>query len=149
PVMMAGCAAGALLMFPLFHGLTQAANPALARASATSPVTVRADPATCVLQFDPVGGQVFDHSACDIAKAYLTKAGVSYRTEILPAGSAASVEVAGHTIIAAEPASADKAARAAAAKRFAGVMAPVLAGAGYPAKADPAAINAPMVVAIV
>jgi hypothetical protein len=149
PVMLGGCAAAAVLLFPLFHALTVAANPALAQASAASPVVVRADPARCVLQFDPVGTQVFDHSACDIAKAWLTRSGVGYRTEDLPAGSATSVEVAGHTIIAPEPAGQDKAARALAAKRFAAIAAPVLAGAGYPAKADPARVNAPLAVAII
>ena len=40
PIIMAGCALAALTYFPLFGALTAAANPALARAQATAPVSV-------------------------------------------------------------------------------------------------------------
>jgi Na+/melibiose symporter-like transporter len=77
PIILTGCLLAALTYFPLFHALTQAANPQLAAATATAPVSVHADPADCALQFDPVGKTVFD-SSCDLAKSYLAKAGVTY-----------------------------------------------------------------------
>src|SRR3954470_6239285 len=55
PIILAGCALAALTYFPLFEGLTRAANPALYAAQQSAPVTVIADPASCSFQFDPVG----------------------------------------------------------------------------------------------
>src|SRR5258705_9558001 len=43
PIIMAGCLLGALTYFPLFHALTEAANPELAAAQAKSPAVVVAD----------------------------------------------------------------------------------------------------------
>src|SRR6478736_5416286 len=60
PIILTGCALAALLYFPLFHALTEAANPALAHAQAGAPVTVYANPETCSVQFDPVGKTKFD-----------------------------------------------------------------------------------------
>ena len=78
PIIMTGCALAAVLYFPLFGALTEAANPALAQAQARAPVTVVADPATCSVQFDPIGKTTFDKSGCDIAKSALAKAGIPY-----------------------------------------------------------------------
>ncbi|MEI9982340.1 MAG: MFS transporter [Aliidongia sp.] len=70
PIIMAGCLLAAVTYFPLFHGLTHYANPALEAAQQNSPVTVIADPAECSLQFNPVGTSKFTTS-CDIAKSGL------------------------------------------------------------------------------
>ena len=86
PIIMAGCALAALTYFPLFGALTAAANPALARAQATAPVSVVADPDDCSFQFDPIGRNKFDERSCDVAKAFLAKAGVSYANVAAPAG---------------------------------------------------------------
>ena len=67
------------------------------RRSASSPVVVRADPAACSLQFDPVGKNKFDSQSCDVAKALLSKSGVSYNAEPLPAGSPAEVQIGGQS----------------------------------------------------
>src|SRR5437879_59765 len=45
PIILAGCLAAVLTYFPIFKALTVAANPQLAAASASAPVTVVADPA--------------------------------------------------------------------------------------------------------
>jgi hypothetical protein len=70
PVMIGGMALFCVALFPGFHALTQAGNPALAQARRTAPVTVTADPADCSFQFDPVGKALF-RSSCDIAKSSL------------------------------------------------------------------------------
>src|SRR3546814_15650340 len=57
---------------------TTAANPGLAAAQANAPVTVIANPALCSFQFDPIGKNKFDRTACDVAKSHLAKAGVPY-----------------------------------------------------------------------
>ncbi len=95
PILLVGCAVAALSYFPLFTALTEAANPALAAALAASPVHVTADPATCSFQFDPVGKNKFDGSGCDVAKAYLAKAGVTYTNTAAAAGAPAAVEIGG------------------------------------------------------
>ena len=57
PLLLAAVALAALLYFPLFAALLSAANPELARARASSPVVVVADPANCSLLFDPLGAR--------------------------------------------------------------------------------------------
>ena len=92
PIILTGCAIAALSYFPLFTALTEAANPALAAAQASAPVTVVAAKDSCSFQFDPVGKNKFDTSGCDIAKSYLAKGGVSYNNVDVPAGTPAAVQ---------------------------------------------------------
>ena len=159
PIILVGCLLAALTYFPLFHALTGAANPQLAAATAASPVTVIADPADCAVQFDPVGKTVFD-SSCDLAKSWLAKAGVTYTNVAAPTGAVAEVRIGDatvesfHSIImedvfgtmpsGAIPRSEFTARKAA----FETELGAALATAGYPAKADSALVNKPLVVAI-
>jgi hypothetical protein len=144
PIILAGCALAALTYFPIFRGLTHFANPALEAARASAPVRVIADPSECSFQFNPVGTSTFTTS-CDIAKAALVRAGVPYENVAAPAGAVAQVDV-GATVIPAYAGSApDAAARGTA---FMASLTRALDAAGYPAKADPARINTPMVVAL-
>jgi hypothetical protein len=92
PVMLFGLGLAAVSLFPGFHLLTQAVNPALVSASITSPVIVSADPAGCSLQFDLIGKAQFKTS-CDIARSALTKMGVPYHTEDAEPGSRTIVHV--------------------------------------------------------
>ncbi len=87
PIILTACLMAALTLFPLFKALTHAANPALARAVETAPVTVLADPEECSIQFDPIGKNRFDGSSCDIAKAYLARNGVNYINQRAQAAS--------------------------------------------------------------
>ena len=149
PVIIAGIALGALSLFPAYHLLTEAANPALAAAQRTAPVVVRADPATCSVQFDPLGTNRFDRSGCDIAKSFLTRRGVTYRTEALPPGSAAALNVGGRVIPVLDPrglAPEEKGGRIAA---FQAEAKDALSAAGYPEAAEPAQVNRLLVVGIV
>ena len=147
PVMLFGMILALVAFFPGFHALTRAANPALAEAQASAPVTVAADPATCALQFDPVGKTAFA-SSCDLAKTVLSNAGVSYSNVAAPAGSLAVVRIGGAEVASVEGqglAGADlKAARTDVEIR----VKAALAAAGYPAAADPARVNMPLTFAI-
>ncbi|KQN80727.1 MFS transporter [Sphingomonas sp. Leaf67] len=147
-IIMAGCALAALTYFPLFGALTSAANPALAAAQAASPVRVSAHDDDCSVQFDPIGRNKFDAKSCDIAKSYLAKNGISYTNVEAPAGTIASVEVGNRMLVAPDPAEVTGPARAAAITAYQGEVAAALAEAGYPAKADPAAIDKPLVILI-
>ncbi len=148
PVILAGCLLAALTYFPLFQALTNAANPALAQATASQPVTIYADPADCNVQFDPVGKTVFNQS-CDLAKSYIAKAGVNYTNLAAPAGTIAEVRIGDSAVYPSFRGEALPAAEFAAAKKdWETGLGGALATAGYPAKADSAQVNKPMVVLI-
>jgi len=147
-LILAGLLIPVLTYFPLFHALTQSANPGLAAAIESSPVVVRADPAACSLQFDPVGKNKFDSQSCDVAKALLSKSGVSYNAEELPAGSLAEVHIGGQVYPAPAVEAMDAATRAAAIAAYNTQVSDALKAAGYPANADKDLVNAAMVIAL-
>ena len=149
PIIMTGLALAALLCMPLFHALSVAANPALSAAQKAAPVVVHAYPAECSLQFDPIGKKRFDANSCDIAKSFLTRAGISYKNAELTAGSNARIDVGNVEIEAPDPVALTVEEKKAAIAAFAGDVRAALAGAGYPEKADPAAMNKPLIVAII
>jgi MFS family permease len=135
-VMAGGMILAAAALWPGFHLITRYGNPALSEASRTSPVVVIADPASCALQFDPVGKAQF-RSSCDIAKTVLTSAGVSYRNAAAPAGTVASVQVGGRTIESVDGSTLAPQALKAAKTGVETRLKAALKAAGYPEKADP------------
>ncbi|WP_411339124.1 MFS transporter [Sphingopyxis sp. J-6] len=150
PIILAGCALAAITYFPAFQMLTAAANPAMAKAQTRAAVSVTADPGACAFQFDPVGKEKFESTGCDIAKSALAKAGVSYtsHTRARVAGQPAQVRIGERMLIAPEPWRLAESERAGAIEVFREELAAATAAAGYPAAADPKAINKPLVVAI-
>jgi MFS family permease len=148
PIIMIGCLLAVLTYFPLFGALTRYANPALYAAQSSAPVTVVADPKECSFQFDPIGKNAFDSTSCDIAKSFLAKASVSYKSENAPAGTLAVIRSGSNSITAPDPKVVKGAERKAAIAAFQKQVKAELAAAGYPDKADPATINKPMVVLI-
>lgn len=134
PIIMAGCALAAVLYFPLFSALTSAANPALAQAQARAPITVIADPASCSVQFDPIGNTTFDKTGCDIAKSALTKAGIPYANQNTPGDTVVQIGDEEYPVV-------DKAS-------FDAALPGLLAEAGYPAAGETPDLNTPLVVAI-
>ncbi|SCW96622.1 Predicted arabinose efflux permease, MFS family [Ancylobacter rudongensis] len=147
PIILGGCLIAALTYFPIFAAITHYANPALERAQATSPVTVVADPSECSFQFNPVGTAKFV-SSCDIAKSFLARNSVNYSNEAAPAGTVASIKVGETVIPSFSGVGLDAAAMKAQTDAFTASMTQAIRTAGYPAKADPAEINTPMVVAL-
>lgn len=147
PVMLFGMILALVAFFPGFQALTRAANPALAEAQATAPVTVIADPSTCAVQFDPVGRAAFA-SSCDLAKGVLSNAGVSYRNEAAPAGTTAVVRIGERFIPSLEAGALDAAGVAAARADVQERVRAALSEAGYPDRADPARMNLPAVFGI-
>jgi MFS family permease len=151
PIVLGGCVLAALTYFPAFEALTRYANPALATAQASAPVTVIADPADCSVQFDPVGRTVFNRS-CDVAKAALAKAGVPYRNEAAPAGTIAQVRIgagaADARVDSFRGETLSREAFAADSKAFSAELRAALDRAGYPARADMERVNYPMLIAV-
>ncbi|WP_294639545.1 MFS transporter [uncultured Aquabacterium sp.] len=145
PIILGGCLVAALTYFPLFKALTEAANPDLAKAQATAPVTLVANQKECSFQFNPTGTAKFT-SSCDIAKQVLAANSVNYENV---AGEGTAVIKVGDREIASYSSaglSADDAKAKDAAFKKEVVQA--IRDAGYPAKADPAKLNKPLVVAI-
>ena len=148
PIILTGCLLAMLTYFPLFEALTRYANPALYQAQAAAPVTVFADPGQCSFQFDPIGKNKFDSTSCDIAKSFLAKAGVSYARINAPSGAVAEIRSGATTLTAPDPRTVTGKDRKDAIAKFQAAAKATLSAAGYPDKADPAAINKPMVVLI-
>jgi MFS family permease len=148
PIIMTGLLLAMLTYFPLFGALTRYANPALYAAQAATPVTVVTDPNECSFQFDPVGKNLFDTTSCDIAKSFLAKAGVSYKREDAPAGTIAKIRSGASTFDAPDPKVVKGADRKKAIADFQKQVKGALTAEGYPDKANPAAINKPIVVLI-
>jgi MFS family permease len=144
PIMLTGFLLAVLLYFPIFHGLTRYANPALAEAQERAPVTVVADPRTCSFQFNPVGTSQFVNS-CDIAKSFLARASVNYENVAAPAGTVASVHVGDLVIPSFEGTKLTAAERKQKTAEFEAVLATQIKAVGYPHNADPRQINYPMV----
>lgn len=147
PIILTGCLLAALTYFPLFHALAGAANPTLARAAYVAPVIVYADPADCSFQFDPVGKSRFSTS-CDLAKTLLAQTGIPYSNEAAAPASIAMIQIGAMQI---ESFRGERLESAVFQKRKTAWEAEVraaLATAGYPERADPAAINKPRVVGI-
>ena len=128
-IVLGGILLATLAYYPAFHGLTHFGNPALERALDNAPVTLIADPASCSFQFNLTGTAKFT-TPCDLAKSRLAALSVSYTTQAAPAGSTATVMVGGQPIALSD-------------------LAGAVQAAGYPARADPAGVNAVMLTLIV
>ena len=115
-LLLVGYALSALFTFPLFHMMADAANPALARATAVSPVKLELP--EC--DFSVLAPK--QETECGKALAYLAKRGISY-TKVAPyADEKVALQVGQNRIAGFD----DKAYTAA------------IVGAGYPDKANPA-----------
>jgi len=73
-IILAGCLIAAVTYFPLFRGLTHFINPALDQYQISTPITVAATDCNFHIFIGPWSRQ----SACDKAKDFLGKAGLSF-----------------------------------------------------------------------
>ncbi len=129
-IILAGCLLAALTYFPLFAGLTHYVNPALERFQEENPITVQATDCTVHLFVGPWSR----FSECDKAQDFLIRSGLSFVSQPLPADATAAVlATIGDTALRGF----DEAAWNA-----------VLAAKGFPASADPGAIQWPMALLI-
>jgi MFS family permease len=145
PIILAGCLLAAITYFPIFKGLTHYANPALERALSQAPVTVIADPDSCSFQFNPVGTAQFT-SSCDIAKSFLARNSVNYANQSAPRGTVAQIKIGDKVIPSFEGTGLPRPAFTTRLAEFNKTVTDAIRAAGYPAAANPAEINYPMVV---
>lgn len=149
PIMLFGMVLMLAAYFPGFQILTRAANPALAEASQTAPVTVIADPADCSFQLDLTGGAARFSSSCDIAKGALTSAGVTYETAAGTPYQTAQVRIGDDVIVDSVDARGLPAAEQAALRAdFTTRLREALNAAGYPAGANPDQLNFGLALAV-
>ncbi|WBX84558.1 MFS transporter [Sphingosinicella microcystinivorans] len=148
PIMMTACVIAVFVYFPLYKALVTAANPAMAAAVAHAPVQVVADADECSFQFDPIGRNSFDTTSCDIVKAYLARSGINYSNVDAPSGTTATIRIGDEAHAAPDPGTLTGEARAEAIAAFQDEVQAALSRAGYPAAADPAAIDKVKVIAI-
>ncbi|MEO7602580.1 MAG: MFS transporter [Sphingomicrobium sp.] len=146
PVMLGGMLLALALYFPASHWIAAAANPALVAAQERTPVVVETDPATCSVQFDPVGTARFS-TACDVAKSTLVTKGVSYATRASADGQTRVIVGTNAIPVADGDALDDAGLKALKAKAGTNLTAALEAG-GYPKAADPAAIDMPVLIAL-
>jgi len=143
PVMIGGLLLALVAYFPGFHAIASAANPALIEAQKREPVIIHTDPATCSVQFDPIGTRQFK-TACDIAKSQLAGTGISYRSATSPDGR--TVVAVGEQRIGVADGSSLAGPQLKSLKDETGArLKAALAAEGYPDKADPRAINLPVI----
>jgi MFS family permease len=88
-IILAGCLIAALTYFPLFQALTHYVNPALESFQQKNTITVAARECGFHVFVTPFT----KYTDCDRAKDFLTKAGLSFKSTDLPAGSAENVVV--------------------------------------------------------
>jgi MFS family permease len=152
-IMMLGFALSIFTYIPLFHALTHYANPSLEAAYKNSSIVVRVDPATCSFQGSPIAREADFYSSCDIAKRLLAQSAVSYSVEAAPPGTIATIAV-GPTMLPSFEASLtpDKQSFDAPSqeklRQLHVELTKALRDAKYPARADPASINGPMVILV-
>ena len=143
PVMLGGMVLALVAYYPGFQAMASAANPALVEAHQRQPVIVYTDPATCSVQFDPVGTRQFK-TGCDIAKSLLAGTGISYSSRASQDGR--TIVAVGDERIAVRDGSALAATELKALKTATGKqLKDALASEGYPAGADTGRIDLPVI----
>ena len=144
PVMLGGMLLALAAYYPGFHAIAGAANPALVEAQRRTPVIVYTDPATCSVQFDPVGTRQFK-TACDIARSLLASTGISYSSR--PSEDGRTVIAVGDQRLEVPDGSALDGPELKALKDETGAkIKAALAAEGYPERADPKQMNLPVIV---
>ena len=146
PVMVGGMLLALVMYFPASHWIADAANPRLVEAQRNTPIFVDTDPATCSVQFDPVGTAKFV-SACDIAKSTLVTRGISFTTRRSADGHTSVVVGTERVAIAGGEMLSGPELRSLKAKT-ADVIGAELQEAGYPKSADPAHANMTLLIII-
>lgn len=135
PVLVFGLVLSVLAMIPSFQAFSAGTNGPLLTAQKEQPVVIHADPATCSFQFDLLGGRKYE-TGCDIARAYLTNAGIGFTTKAEASASLTGVQIgedSDHRIPVGDGVGLTKAALDAHTKAINASIGEGLKAAGYPA----------------
>ena len=149
-VIMAGCALAAAGLLPLFQALSDHVQPGLHEAKTRAPIVLVADARDCSLLFDPVGRARY-RTSCDVAREFLTRAGLPFKQEAAYKDQMAGVQVgqsATGYIDSFRGEALSNRAYDEASQDFARRLGAALSQEGYPAQADPQWINGGLVTVI-
>src|SRR3954471_6157549 len=146
PVMIGGMLLALFMYFPASHWIAAAANPRLVEAQHNTPIFVDTNPATCSVQFDPLGTARFV-SACDIAKGTLVTKGISFTPRRSNDGGT-YVVVGTERVSIASGEQLNAADLKALKAKTADSIGTELQAAGYPKSADPAYANMTVLIII-
>jgi MFS family permease len=128
-IMLAGCLLGAITYFPIYRAMTHFGNPALEKFAASTSISLQAN--NCQMHLFPNPKTVF--SECDRVQDFLSKRSLSFETTENAAGEKPVTTINGQTIV--------------------GWDEPKLTAAlktlGYPATANAADVNVPMLILLV
>jgi MFS family permease len=139
PVLIFGMVLSVVAMIPAFQAFSGGANGALLAAQKEQRVVIHADQATCSFQFDLLGGRKYE-TGCDIARYYLTNAGIGFGMQAEAAGSPTAIQIgddAEARIPAPDGLGLDKAALDAHARQITSSLGAALSAAGYPPALQP------------
>jgi MFS family permease len=128
-IMMAGCLLGAVTYFPIYRAMTHFGNPALERFAASTTISVRAS--NCQMHLFPNPKTVF--SDCDRVQDFLSKRSLSFETVAGAAGEKPVTTINGQNIVGWDERQ----------------LTAALAALGYPAAANEADVNVPMLILLV
>jgi MFS family permease len=128
-IMMAGCLLGAVTYFPLYHAMTNAANPRLGHFADTTKITVTAT--DCRVHLFPTPRTVF--TDCDKARDLLYKRSLSFDRIEGAEGAKPITSINGVEIVGVDEAK----------------LAATLQALNYPTKPNPADINVPLLILLV
>jgi len=128
-IMMAGCLLGALTYFPLYRGMTHAANPALEKFAASTQISVTAT--GCQVHLFPNPKTVY--SDCDKAHDLLAKRSLSFDIIEGAEGAKPITNINGVEIVGVDEPK----------------LVATLKALNYPAKANPADVNVPVLILLV
>ncbi len=135
PIILFGIGLALISVFPSFQMMARGANPNLFHAVESAPVSIHADMTTCSFQFDIIGRARYE-TACDLARAALTRAGVAYSTVAEAAGSSTTVHVGGVVVPVEDGRGLARAELAQVSARTTAELQQALRAAGYPATAQ-------------
>ena len=93
-IIMAGCLIASVTYFPLFAGLTHYVNPALEEFTQKNPITVAATDCN----FHVFVGPWSKFNDCDRTKDFLTKQGLSFKSEPAEPGKAVVTSIGGQKV---------------------------------------------------
>jgi MFS family permease len=139
PVLIFGMVLSVVAMIPSFQAFSAGTNGALLTAQKEEAVVIHADPASCSFQFDLLGGRKYE-TGCDIARAYLTNAGIGFTIKSETTGTLTTVQIgeaADHRTPAGDGTGLAKPALDAHAKAINASLAEALKAAGYPTPIKP------------
>jgi MFS family permease len=128
-IMLAGCLLGAVTYFPIYKAMTHYGNPALEAFAASTPISLTAT--DCQVHLFPNPKTQF--SECDRVQDFLSKRSLSYETTEGAPGSKPVTHIKDTVIEGWDEAK----------------LGAALKSLGYPAKADPAQVNVPILVLLV